>query len=54
VRIAIVYIGTIASVFLLAEISERRKRTVAGWLTAAGRRFGAMALASPSAEIGHR
>ncbi len=54
VRIAIVYIGTIASVFLLAEVSERRKRTLAGWLTAAGRRFSPIALVSPSAEGGHR
>src|SRR5712691_9391353 len=53
-RIAAVYLGTIASVFLLAEVSERRKRTVAGWLTAAGRRFSPIALVSPSAEGGHR
>ncbi len=50
VRIAVVYLGTIASVFLLAEISERRKGALAGWLTAAGRRFGPMALVSSSAE----
>src|SRR6266851_3901794 len=54
VRIAVVYIGTIASVLLLAEISERRKRTLAGWLIAGGRRFRPIALASSSAEGGHR
>ncbi len=54
VRIAVVYIGTIASVLLLAEISERRKRTLAGWLTAGGRRFRPIALVSSSAEGGHR
>jgi len=53
-RIAAVYVGTIASVFLLAEISERRKGALAGWLTAAGRRFSPMPLVLPSAEGGHR
>jgi len=46
VRIAIVYIGTISSVFLLAEVSERRKHVVAGWLSALGRRYGPAALTS--------
>lgn len=38
-RIAIVYIGTLASVLLLAEVTEKRKHTVAAWLSAATGRY---------------